>query len=237
MNIIIPMAGAGTRFKEKGYSFPKPLIEIHGKPMIEVVVDNLGIKDAHFVFIARKEHIVDYALDSVLELIAPNSTVIPVEWVTEGAACTTLLAEDYIDDDRPLLYANCDQFLEWSGPDFIEAMEHVDGGIATFEATHPKWSFAKVNGLGYVTEVAEKKPISNIATCGIYYWKYGSDYVKYAKQMIDKDIRVNGEYYVCPVFNEAIADGKAIKAHPVQRMWGLGTPEDLEYFLGSYRVS
>jgi dTDP-glucose pyrophosphorylase len=109
--------------------------------------------------------------------------------------------------------------------------DDVDGGILTFESTHPKWSFAKTDENGFVTEVAEKKPISNLATCGIYYWKKGSDYVKFAEQMIKKNIRVNNEFYVCPVFNEAIADSKKIKTFSVKRMWGIGTPEDLNTFL------
>jgi dTDP-glucose pyrophosphorylase len=113
----------------------------------------------------------------------------------------------------------------------------ADGGIVTFESSHPKWSFAKVDCDGFVTEVAEKNPISNKATVGFYYWKKGSDFVRYAKQMIDKNIRVNGEFYVCPVFNEAIQDGKKIRSSDANKMWGLGTPEDLEVFLNDYNKS
>jgi dTDP-glucose pyrophosphorylase len=109
--------------------------------------------------------------------------------------------------------------------------QEVDAGILTFESLHPKWSYVKVDEMGYVTEVAEKNPISNIATVGIYYWKKGADFVKYAKSMIAKNIRVNNEFYVCPVFNEAISDGKKIKTFNIERMWGIGTPEDLNLFL------
>ncbi|NBW58633.1 hypothetical protein EBR43_12830, partial [bacterium] len=109
--------------------------------------------------------------------------------------------------------------------------DNIDAGILTFNSTHPKWSYAKVNDDGFVCEVAEKNPISNIATVGVYYWKRGSDYVKYAEQMINKNIRVNNEFYVCPVFNEAIQDGKKIKVFNIEKMWGLGTPEDLDYYL------
>ena len=109
--------------------------------------------------------------------------------------------------------------------------DEIDGGILTFKATHPKWSFAKLDEKGYVTEVAEKKPISNIATVGIYYWSKGSDYVKYGEQMIEKNLRVNNEFYVCPIYNEAIAPNKKIKTFNIQKMWGLGTPEDLNRFL------
>jgi dTDP-glucose pyrophosphorylase len=107
----------------------------------------------------------------------------------------------------------------------------ADGGIVTFTSIHPKWSYAKVDESGLVTEVAEKNPISNNATVGYYFWKNGSDFVKYAESMINKNKRVNNEFYVCPVFNEAIADGKKISSFDIEKMWGLGTPEDLNYFL------
>jgi dTDP-glucose pyrophosphorylase len=112
---------------------------------------------------------------------------------------------------------------------------NADGGIVTFKAIHPKWSFAKVNENGLVTEVAEKNPISDNATVGYYFWKHGSDFVKYAEQMISKNIRVNNEFYVCPVFNQAIEDQKEIKIFNVEKMWGLGTPEDLNYYLENYK--
>ena len=109
--------------------------------------------------------------------------------------------------------------------------DEIDGGILTFTATHPKWSFVKLDENGFVNEVAEKKPISNNATCGVYFWKKGSDYVKFANQMIEKDIRTNNEFYVCPIFNQAIEDNKKIKTFNIKKMWGLGTPEDLRRFL------
>jgi HAD superfamily hydrolase (TIGR01509 family) len=232
MNVLIPMAGAGTRFQEAGYTFPKPLIEVEGKPMIQTVVENLNIDGKH-IFVVQKEHFEQYNLKYLLNLIAPNCVIVQVDGITEGAACTTLLAKKFIDSDEPLLLANSDQYIKWNSNEFMYSMiaDDVDGGILTFEATHPKWSFAKLNDSGFVTEVAEKKPISNIATVGVYYWAKGSDYVKYAEQMIEKDIRTNGEFYVCPVYNEAIQSGKRIKTYTIDKMWGLGTPEDLNRFL------
>jgi len=231
LNILIPMAGAGSRFEQAGYTFPKPLIDVNGKPMIQVVVDNLNM-DANFIFIVQKSHREKYNLDTLLNLITPGCKIVEVEGVTEGAAVTTLLAKEYINNDAPLLMANSDQFVEWDSNDFMYKMNEseADGGMVTFTATHPKWSFAKVEN-SYVTEVAEKNPISNIATVGVYYWAKGSDYVKYAEQMINKNIRVNNEFYVCPVFNEAINNGKKIKTFHIDKMWGLGTPEDLRYFI------
>ncbi len=236
MNVLIPMAGAGSRFAQAGYTFPKPLIDVEGKPMIQVVVDNLNI-DANFIYVVQKEHRAKFNLDTLLNLITPNCKIVEVDGMTEGAACTTLLAKEYINNDEPLLMANSDQFVEWDSNEFMYKMieQKVDGGILSFTATHPKWSFAKVDEYGYVTEVAEKNPISDIATVGVYYWAKGSDYVKYAEQMIEKNIRTNNEFYVCPVFNEAIGDCKKIKTFNIEKMWGLGTPEDLKYYLENYK--
>ena len=232
MKVLIPMAGAGSRFEKAGYTFPKPLIEVDGKPMIQVVVENLNI-DAQHIFIVQKEHYEKYNLQYLLNLIAPGCEIVQVDGVTEGAACTTLLAKEFINNDEPLLTANSDQFVDWNSNEFLYSMQAsgVDGGILTFESVHPKWSFAKLDENGFVSEVAEKKPISDKATVGVYYWAKGSDYVKYAERMIANDTRVNGEFYVCPVFNEAVSDEKKIKTFHVDKMWGLGTPEDLEVFL------
>ena len=236
LNVLIPMAGAGSRFANAGYTFPKPLIEVNGKPMIQVVVENLNI-EANYTFIVQKEHYEKYSLQYLLNLIAPNCNIVQVDGITEGAACTTLIAKEFIDNDNPLLMANSDQCIEWSSNECLYAFnaDGIDGGIVSFKATHPKWSYAKVGDDGFVSEVAEKKPISDNATVGIYFWKKGSDYVKYAEQMIDKNIRTNGEFYVCPVFNEAIQDGKKIRLKGIEKMWGLGTPEDLNYFLEQHR--
>lgn len=238
LNVLIPMAGAGSRFSQAGFTFPKPLIEVHNKPMIQLVVENLNI-DAHYIFLVQKEHYVKYNLKQVLNLIAPNCDIIQVDGVTEGAACTTLLAKDFINNNNPLLIANSDQYIEWSSNECLYAFnnEKTDGGILTFNSTHPKWSFAKLDSDGFVELVAEKNPISNIATVGVYYWKQGQEYVKYAEQMIEKNIRVNNEFYVCPVFNEAIQDGLKFKTFQIEKMWGLGTPEDLDYFIKNYDIN
>jgi dTDP-glucose pyrophosphorylase len=235
MNVLIPMAGAGSRFEKAGYTFPKPLIDVRGKPMIQWVVDNLNV-DAKYIFIVQKSHFEKYNLKDTLDNFCPNNKIVQIEGITEGAACTTLLAKQYINKDEPLIIANSDQFVEWNNEEFIytSTTGDLDGNILTFKSTHPKWSYAKINELGYVTEVAEKRPISDIATVGIYYWRKGSDYVKYAEQMIQKNIRVNNEFYVCPVFNEAISDGKKVRTFNIEKMWGLGTPEDLENFLKNY---
>ena len=236
LNVLIPMAGAGSRFQQAGYTFPKPLIEVKGKPMIQVVVENLNIK-ANFIYVVQKEHREKYNLDTLLNLITPNCKIVEVDKMTEGAACTALLAKEYINSENPLFFANSDQFVEWDSNEFLYKMNetNADGGIVSFRATHPKWSFAKVDENGLVTEVAEKDPISNIATVGYYYWKHGSDFVHYAEEMIKENIRVNGEFYVCPVFNQAIKECKEIRTFDIPKMWGLGTPEDLNYYLENYK--
>ena len=175
----------------------------------------------------------EYNLKSFLNVVAPNCKIILVDKLTEGACCTTLLAEEHINNDNPLLIANSDQFMEWASGEFYHSVNSpgIDGSIITFENNHPKWSYVKCDDYGNVKELKEKEVISNEATVGIYYWSKGSDYVKYSHQMIKKDLRVNGEFYVAPVYNEAIEDGKVIKTYKIDKMWGLGTPEDLNYYL------
>tara|TARA_R110000782_G_scaffold111828_3_gene201739 strand:+ start:798 stop:2174 length:1377 start_codon:yes stop_codon:yes gene_type:complete len=237
MNVLIPMAGAGSRFAEQGYTFPKPLIEVGNKPMIQVVVDNLNIQ-ANYIFIVQKDHYEKYNLETVLNMVAPGCTIVQTEGITEGAACTTLLAKEYINNEEPLIIANSDQFVEWNSNEVLYAFttEGVDGGILCFNSTHPKWSYAKLDDNGFVSEVAEKQPISTNATVGIYYWSRGSLYVNSAERMIERNIRTNNEFYVCPAFNELVEDGGKVRVKNIAEdgMWGLGTPEDLKHFLANY---
>lgn len=234
MKILIPMAGEGSRFATQGYQFPKPLIDVQGKPMIQRVVENFYFEDAEYIFLVRKSHMEKYSgLIGALEQIAKNSKIVVVDSLTEGAACTALLAKDLINTHEDLLIANSDQIIDYEPKNFwlLKNLTGVDSIVYTFEATHPKWSFVKVDQQGFVTQVAEKNPISNIATCGIYWYKYGSDFVKYAEQMIEKNIRVNNEFYIAPVFNELIQDNKKLVPFYVHKMWGIGTPEDLQFYL------
>ena len=236
LNVVIPMAGAGSRFAHAGYTFPKPLIDVNGEPMIKVVVDNLNI-DANYIFIVNNEHYEKYNLESMLNLVAPGCKIIKLNELTEGAACTVLTAKEFIDNTNPLLIVNSDQYIEWNSNEVMYAFKNndIDGGILTFKSVHPKWSYAKLDDEGFVSQVAEKNPISDNATVGIYYWAQGCDFVTYALKMISKNDRVNNEFYVAPVFNHAIEDGKKFRVKEVQEMWGLGTPEDLRVFLNEYR--
>lgn len=234
LNIVIPMAGRGSRFVEAGYKDPKPFIKIHNKPLIECVTENIRPKmDYRFIYLCLEEHMNKYPVEEILRGMEPDCEIVVVDHVTAGAACTVLLAESFIDNDDALMIANSDQFVV---TDINEYLGNVrdDGLIMTMWADHPKWSYAKCDENGLVTEVREKEVISNQATVGIYNYAHGKDYVKYAKQMIDKNIRVNGEFYVAPVYNEMIAAGKKIHCCDIgsveKGMFGLGTPEDLELF-------
>ena len=233
LNIVIPMAGRGSRFAQAGYELPKPLIDVNGIPMIECVTKNLTPKCEHrFIYICQQEHLEKYSLAEKLEKIAPNCAVVTVNYITDGAACTVLLAEKYIDNDSPLMIANSDQYVDICIDDYLDAIRDNDGLIMTMPADNPKWSFIKYNSDGYVTLVREKEVISNEATVGIYNYSRGADFVRYANQMIKKNVRVNNEFYVAPVYNEMIGDGKKIVFKNIDnRMHGIGTPEDLEIFL------
>lgn len=237
INIVIPMAGRGSRFAEAGYTFPKPLIDIHGKTMIEIVAENLKPQSEHsFTFICQKEHYEKYDLFHVLKQVSADKFhIVQLRGLTGGAACTVLMATQQINNDDELIIANSDQYIAEDINAFVrEARESdCDGMIMTFKASHPKWSYARTDAEGNVTEVAEKRVISENATVGIYYFKRGSDFVRAAQSMIQKNIRHNGEFYVCPVFNELLLERKVIriKEIPAEHMHGLGTPEDLASFL------
>lgn len=235
INIVVPMAGRGSRFANVGYKMPKPLIDINGHHMIEYVINNIRPKQGYrFIFICLEEHIKKYNLENMLKELEPNCIIVPVTHVTEGAACTVLLSENYINNDDALMIANSDQYVDTDINEYLSKMESNDGLIMTMPANDPKWSFIKINDAGYVTDVREKEVISNEATVGIYNFKYGKDFVLFAHQMIDNNIRVNGEFYVAPVYNEMIKEGKKIIYCNVgEKMYGLGTPEDLKTFMNN----
>lgn len=237
INIVIPMAGAGSRFSQAGYSKPKPFIDVAGKPMIVRVLENLSYPDACYILIARKEHMdTEPALVKEIEK-AYKATFIPIDKLTEGTACTILYARKYINNQNPLLIANSDQIVDIDIADFIDdcSSRQLDGSILTFVDAHrdPKWSFAKLDANQFVTQVQEKKAISKYATVGIYLYSHGSDFVDAAIDMFIKRDRMNNEYYTCPTYNYAIDAGKKIGIYnvAVEAMHGIGTPEDLTAYL------
>jgi NDP-sugar pyrophosphorylase family protein len=238
LNIVLPIAGRGSRFASAGYTVPKPLIPVHGVPMIEAVVRNVRPSCPHrFIFVALQEHLDHLGMRQALERAAPGSIVVAVRQVTEGAACTVLLARDYIDNTDPLMLANSDQWVDIDINDYLATMdrEDADGLIMTMTANDPKWSFVGLDARDFVTEVVEKQVISDEATVGIYNFRHGADFVRGADRMIARNLRVNNEFYVAPVYNELIEDGARIAIHNVGRegagMYGLGIPTDLDQFV------
>ena len=238
LNIVIPMAGLGSRFSKAGYTIPKPLIPVMGSPMIEVVIRNLSPERSHrFIFIVQQAHITRYSLDVKLKELCPGCQIIPIDYVTEGQACTAMLARTFIDTDEPLMCANCDQFIDFDINSYLTDMDsrELDGLIMTMKSDDSKWSYARTNEQGLVTETAEKKVISSDATVGIFNFLHGSDFVRATQTMIADNLRVNNEFYICPVYNYLVHEGKRIGIYPIgseyDGMYGLGTPEDLTKFL------
>lgn len=240
LNIVVPMAGHGSRFAKAGYELPKPLIPIHGYAMIWLIINNLRPRQHHrFIFICLQEHVDRFQVDRLLKGWAPGCEIVPVDQVTDGAACTVLLAKELINNGDDLMIANSDQWVDIDINTYLKAMDTLgaDGLIMTMWADDPKWSFVRLNAEGRVVEVVEKQVISNEATVGIYNFRRGVDFVAAAEAMIKKGLRVNGEFYVAPVYNELIAQGRLVGYFNIGKvgkgMYGLGIPSDLELFLNS----
>jgi len=236
VNVVIPAAGEGSRFAKAGYTTPKPFISVEDKPMVARVISNLNLKDADYSILLRDSHI-GQQVDTVADLKAQGCKIVNVSKLTEGTACTILLARGIIDHEAPLLIANSDQLVDFDCQKFVDdcLSRGLDGSILVFrdDAMDPKWSFAKVDELGLVTEVAEKQPISNLATVGIYLFSSGKQFVDAAIDMIANNDRVNNEFYTCPVYNYLVRNGARIGVYEVSKdsMHGLGTPSDLTTYL------
>jgi len=239
LQIVVPLGGKAARFQERGYTFPKPLIEIGSRSMIEVVLENLAPPSPHqYIFICRKEHLAQFYLGDMLRLLAPGSRIIALEQDTAGALCSVLLAIDQLALDEEILVANGDQVIAGGLGEFYQACRKpgIDGCILTFTATHPRWSFVKTDEAGFVTATAEKKPISKQATAGVYYFRKARDFIAGAEKQIVKGLTTSGQFFVCPVYNELILAGKKITTHHLRdgAMHSLGTPEDVDLFLKEF---
>jgi dTDP-glucose pyrophosphorylase len=240
LTIVVPMAGRGARFREAGYREPKPLIPVHGIPMIEAVVNNLRPRAPHrFVFICQREHDQAFGLGRFLRTLSPGCEVVCIDGVTEGAACTVLLARQQINSSQPLMIANCDQWIDFSIDEYLAVFNEsrADGFIMTMTADSPKWSFVGRDSQGHVAAVVEKQVVSDEATVGIYNFASGADFVTGAEFMIASNHRVNNEFYVAPVYTQLASWGRRIETLRIgsdqDLMYGLGTPADLERFLSS----
>lgn len=238
LNIVVPMAGRGSRFANEGYELPKPLIDVNGKHMIEVVIHNLKPSQEHrFIFVCQNEHIQKYNLKDIFNKACDNFELVGIDGITEGAAITVLKARKYFDSEEPLMIANSDQWVDMDINNYLHDMEQrsLDGTMLTMKADDPKWSYAKVTEDGTVTEVVEKVVISDEATVGIYNFCSGKEFCQLADEMICKDIRSNGEFYVAPVYTLLAKKGGKIGVFNIGKeaegMYGLGIPSDLELFL------
>jgi dTDP-glucose pyrophosphorylase len=236
MNILIPMAGSGLRFSNVGYELPKPLIKINHRTILERAIDTLNI-EGNYIFIVRKYDNQDHnkKVENILRRNKPSCEILMIDYVTEGPACSALLAKEYIDNDQELIIANCDQIMWWSGSRFINyaRSNNFDGAIVTYTTNTPKNSYAKIDLEGNVVQVAEKKVISNIGLNGIHYWKEGKYFVNSAQRMMKNNDRVNNEYYIAPTYNYMIESGKKVGIYhiPNEQHNAVGVPADLEIFL------
>lgn len=241
MNIIIPMAGMGSRFSKVGIKTPKPLIEVNGKTLIEHAVESLSI-EGKYIFITRKfeEEIYNEQLTQILKRLKPDSVEIQIDKITSGCSETCLFAKDFIDNDEELLITNCDQLLRWDSEkflNFIKNKEIIDGLVVLFKSKDPKNSFASI-GDGIVVELVEKKPISDNSLTGVHYWKRGSDFVESAKNLLNNFIS-NGlpECYISETYNYLIKNKKTIIPYFVSKnnFIPLGTPDDIQIYNGKIK--
>lgn len=242
MNIVIPMAGLGSRFLKAGFTNPKPLIDVNGKPMIVRVLENLAYPNARYILIARNEYLTQ--TKQAIKNFLPNIQVdfLGIDKLTEGSVCTILHARKYINNETSLLIANTDQIIEHNVANFIQdcKLRNLDGSILTFEddELNSKWSFARVEN-NLVVEVREKEAISKYATVGIYLFMRGHMFVDGAIDMIAANERVNNEFYTCPVYNYAIKNGAKIGIYNIESsaMHGIGTPEDLAIYKAHVKIT
>lgn len=239
MNILIPMAGRGSRFLEEGYETPKPFINVNGRPMIEAVLENIDPTYQNVIILALEEHLKVFKKDLVdlLDIYCKSWKIISVNQITEGAACTALLAKDFINTNDPLIITDCDHIVDEydDSSHYQKAMEFFQtndcqAGFTCFLSDNPKWSYVKIKDNGLVTEVVEKQAISSLANTGEYYFTKGKNFVKAAEHMITTNDRVRNEFYIAPSIKNIIIEGGKVMAFMVNNMVGLGTPADLRAY-------
>ena len=232
----MPMAGKGSRLQNFD-PYPKPLVKVLGKTIVEWSIETLGI-DGNYIFCCKKEHIEKFKIDKLLKKIIPNCKIVSIDYQTKGTAQSVLEAIKLIDNDDELIISDTDHYLNWNSEFFNKEIrkKDIDGCVMVFpeEYTSKKASYVKIDGDGYVIKSAEKQPISKIATVGVHYFKKGSDFVKYANQMIDNGLEFNNEFYVTPVYNLFVKENKKIITFPVKKMWALGSPEEVSIFLKEF---
>ena len=232
----MPMAGKGARLQDFD-PYPKPLVKILGKTIVEWSIETLGI-EGNYIFCCKKEHIKKFKIDKLLKKAIPGCKIVSIDYQTKGTAQSVLEASKLIDNDDELIISDTDHYLKWNSEFFNNEIrtKDIDGCVMVFpeEYTSKKASYVELDDQGYVIRSAEKQPISKIATVGVHYFKKGSDFVKYANQMINDRIELNNEFYVTPVYNLFVKSNKKIITYPVEKMWALGSPEEVSIFLKEF---
>ena len=232
MNILIPMAGLGSRFPSHTYPMPKPLIEVNGEPMISKAIKSLNL-DGNYFFVIAKNQFSSLVKETILA-IRPSSKFIEIDYITEGPANSALLFRDQINNDEELIIANCDQIMEWNSTNFLHNVRLYDGAVVTYHTDTDKNSYARLDKSGLVVEIREKEVISNVSLNGIHYWKKGSHFVNSADKMMElQDRAPNGEFYIGPTYNHMIRQGLQVGIYhiPNEQHHPVGVPDDLKKYL------
>lgn len=229
-NLLIPMVGRGQRFRDEGFVLPKQLIQVGHQQMIDWSMSCIKTEECNQIFVIRRDTVENNEMDVVLRhKFGDDITIVIAEEETEGTVSSCLLAEKYIDNNLPLSITTLDMYFE---PHFDPAkVVDSDGVVLTFDADNPAYSYSQLGEDGYVIRTAEKEVISNHAHAGLYHFSKGSDFVRLAKEMIKRNIRVKNEFYVAPLYNLFIEEGMKISVQPIDRLWSMGTPDERRYFL------
>ena len=232
--MVILLAGEGKRFRDR-YACPKPLIHILGEPMISLAFKTLSIPYERVIFVIRKDHDIDGILTKIIKSIVSDAIIVGIDSLTEGPCCSALLAKPFLDESLPLVVANCDQVMRWNGRRFVDycMREDYDGVVVTYHENTPKNSYAKLDDDGDVIQIKEKQQISCVALNGIHFWKKAKYFFDSSSDMILKNERTNGEFYIAPSYNFMISSGKRVGIYhiPNEQHWGIGVPEDLDKYI------
>ena len=232
MNILIPMAGLGSRFPSHTYPMPKPLIEVNGEPMISKAIKSLNLEGNYFFVVAKNQF--TSLVEETITAIKPGSKFIEIDYITEGPANSALLFRDQINTNEELVIANCDQIMEWNSENFLHNVRLYDGAVVTYHTNTDKNSYARLDKNGLVVEIREKEVISNVSLNGIHYWKKGTHFVNSADKMIElQDRAPNGEFYIGPTYNHMIRQGLKVGIYhiPNEQHHPVGVPDDLKKYL------
>ena len=229
-NLLLPIAGKAQRFLDAGYTMPKPLILANHKHVIDWSLESIDYSDCNLIFIVRLDHIYNFSIDKILKQKFGNDIeIVVLDKITRGALETCVLAEKYIDNDIPLLIYTPDVYFE---PQFKPSTIPIDcdGFLLTFLANSPDHSYSQCDINGKVSRVVEKEVISEHANVGLYYFNSGKEFLKYGKEVIDNNMLVKNEFYIAPMYNLMIRDGKYVSCADTEKMHVLGTPSTLEFF-------